>query len=228
MSAPQFKNDKHYQGAPCNRGHSGERYISNGVCVMCEIARKAAYRAAHREQAKTYTAAWTAAHREQKKARSAAWTAAHREQHKATAAAWKAAHPEQRKATTAAYNAAHREEVRARNAAWKKDNPGAVRAIHANRRAMKISQHCVCCSNEDIQKVYDIASLCGPGAEVDHIVQLSLGGPHCAKNLIALTYDDHKAKTKLDAAERAESRRRNSLLRNWAKAAPVPGARVTT
>lgn len=31
--------DRKYQGQPCGRGHSGERYVTSRACVQCEIER---------------------------------------------------------------------------------------------------------------------------------------------------------------------------------------------
>jgi hypothetical protein len=100
----------------------------------------------------------------------------------------------------------------------KRKNPGIYRAIEAAREARKLMQRCVCCTDEQITDIFKQAALCDE-AEVDHIVQLSLGGPHCVKNLRALTVEDHIEKTKRDCTLRAESRRRNKLLLQWGSAA---------
>jgi 5-methylcytosine-specific restriction endonuclease McrA len=105
---------------------------------------------------------------------------------------------------------------------WRTANPGAKRAIQAKRRALKISQRCTCCTDAEIKEIHDIAALCGSGAHVDHIVQLSLGGPDCVKNLRPMTASEHIEKTKIDARERATSRLRNKLLLQWGRAAPAP------
>lgn len=145
------------------------------------------------------------------------WGAAHTEQKSATDAVWRDAHVEQQKATRAAWYAAHTEQHNATCAAWKAANPGAVRASHSKRRVMELQQRCSrsCCSDVAIAEFHKQAALCGRFAHVDHKIQLALGGHDCAKNLVALTVEEHKVKTRLDAAARAESRRRNKLLRNW-------------
>jgi len=96
----------------------------------------------------------------------------------------------------------------------KRKNPGIYRAIEAAREARKLMQRCACCTDERITEIFKQAALCDK-AEVDHIVQLSLGGPHCVNNLQALTVEDHIEKTKRDCAMRAESRQRNTLLLQW-------------
>jgi 5-methylcytosine-specific restriction endonuclease McrA len=134
----------------------------------------------------------------------------------------RAADPEKAREAVRKSYAKHAERYREVNRQWHKDNAGAIRALNAARKAMQRVQRCACCSNEQIAEHYKQAALCGRFAHVDHIVQLSLGGPHCARNLVALTAGDHIAKTKLDAGERAFSHRRNKLLRTWAHAAPAP------
>jgi 5-methylcytosine-specific restriction endonuclease McrA len=96
----------------------------------------------------------------------------------------------------------------------KRKKPELYRSIEAAREARKLMQRCVCCTDEQITEVFKQAALCDK-AEVDHIVQLSLGGPHCIKNLQALTVEDHIEKTRADCALRAESRQRNKLLLQW-------------
>lgn len=96
----------------------------------------------------------------------------------------------------------------------KRNNPGIYRAIEAAREARKLMQRCTCCSNAQISEIFKQAALCDK-AEVDHKVQLSLGGSHCVKNLQALTVEDHIEKTKQDCALRAESRQLNRLLLQW-------------
>jgi hypothetical protein len=131
---------------------------------------------------------------------------------------YRKAHPELR-AKAHAYNAVNyainRNKILAQKVTYAAANPGTMRAIRANRRAMEISQRCACCTNAEIRKVYDVAAFCGVGSHVDHRVQLALGGPHCSRNLEALTVEAHKEKTRLDSAARADARRRNLLLRGW-------------
>lgn len=99
-------------------------------------------------------------------------------------------------------------------------NKGASRARSAKRRAMKLAQRCICCTDAEIRQHHDIAALCGPGAHVDHITPLVLGGHDCARNLKAMTAEDHIEKTRRDFALIAESRRRNRLLHGWRRAEP--------
>jgi hypothetical protein len=169
------------------------------------------------EKARERHAAYYAAHREERRAKQAAYGVANRERNAERQAAYRTAHPETVRERRAADRATHPEKFRERDRQWTKDNPGYRRAQSAKRRAMKISQRCTCCTDAEIQKVYDIAALCGPGAHVDHKIQLALGGHHCAKNLEAMTAEEHIEKSKLDAAARADSGRRNRLLHNWSR-----------
>jgi hypothetical protein len=193
-------------------------------------ARNTAYRIANADKEKARGAAYRAANKEKTAARVAKYRAATKEKRAAWQSVYDAKNKDKRAAYHAAYYVKNKSRMDAQNAVWEannkdklpgywatyaKKNPGHIRFKCATRRAMHLTQRCVCCTNADIRKVYDVATLCGPGAEVDHIVQLSLGGPHCAKNLRAITVEEHKEKTKSDAALRAFSRRRNRLLRGW-------------
>lgn len=81
------------------------------------------------------------------------------------------------------------------------------RAKAAARRALLLSQRCACCTDDQIRHHYEIAALCGPFAHVDHVVPLALGGLHCAKNLQAITDEEHKEKTRRDMAAIVAARR---------------------
>jgi hypothetical protein len=197
----------YFTGEPCKRGHSVVRYTSTRMCVMC----------ATEHHQRRY-----ADNPEKERGRCRAYNAANPEKRCDLASAYRAANLEKLRENSAAWYAANKEKARELIRQWNKNNPGARRAHEAKRRAMKLDQRCTCCTDAEIQKLYDIATLCGAGAHVDHIVQLALGGPHCAKNLEALTAEAHIEKSKRDAALRAESRRRNRLLYNWGHAAPVP------
>jgi 5-methylcytosine-specific restriction endonuclease McrA len=69
--------------------------------------------------------------------------------------------------------------------------------------------------------------LCGPGAEVDHKTPLNLGGRHCAKNLQALTYEEHKEKTRRDQTLIADARRKRRRFTS-PQVSACPGSRPTS
>jgi 5-methylcytosine-specific restriction endonuclease McrA len=109
--------------------------------------------------------------------------------------------------------------MKANHERWRLAHPEKHRANVAARKATKLAQRCICCADEDIQKVYDIAILCGDGAHVDHKTPLRLGGHHCAKNLQPMLAHEHIEKTKLDNRAIADAKRRSRLLQNWRIAA---------
>lgn len=96
-------------------------------------------------------------------------------------------------------------DAKACRAQWKRENPAKINAYNAARRAIKRNQLCDCCASKDIRALYAWARKLG--CEIDHRRALRLGGLHCLKNLDVLTPEDHKAKTKQDAAQIALLRR---------------------
>jgi 5-methylcytosine-specific restriction endonuclease McrA len=180
-------------------------------------ARVAAYRAANPNKVRESNVAYRAVNRAEINERIAAYYAANPEKGRESDAKYYIANGKKKREYSAAYYAANPEKIRRRVADYRLANPGAIRARNAKRRALKIVQRCACCTNAEIQKVFDIASLCGPGAHVDHITPLALGGHHCVKNLQALTAEDHMKKTTFDFAAMADVRRRSQLLHSWSR-----------
>jgi 5-methylcytosine-specific restriction endonuclease McrA len=192
-------------------------------------ARGAAWRAANPERTRAKNAAWQAANPEKVRTKKAAWQAANREKYLKQRAARYVVNREKRLKYAADNRAAYPEKYRIRDAAWRVANPEKVRAQTAlrppekarartaKRRAIKFTQRCGCCTDGDIQMIYDTAALVG--GEVDHRIPLALGGHHCMKNLQALTVEDHQEKTKTDFRHIADAKRRSKLLLQWPIAA---------
>lgn len=143
-----------------------------------------------------YLAAWRAANPEKVKAYQDARYAKDGEQIRAAARSFYDANQEHVKARMRAYRVANPEKSRAAVRRWNAANPGRVRAMKAARRAMLEDQRCKCCTNTDFAAIYD--KVVKGVNEVDHIVPIGLGGPHCCKNLQLLTIAEHKAKTAVD------------------------------
>jgi hypothetical protein len=112
---------KRYQGEPCKRGHSGERYVSSGKCVACRAATKARHRPQAAAYARKRRANLTARSISELNARRApyfqAYNAANREARRAYEREYRAKHPERVNAKLARYRAANREVIRARDRA---------------------------------------------------------------------------------------------------------------
>jgi 5-methylcytosine-specific restriction endonuclease McrA len=150
---------------------------------------------------------WRLAHPERAREKSRAGHAKFRDRERTQARAWRAAHPERVREKNIEWRVKHPEY----DAAWWRAHPEKRVAKTARRRAAKYAQRCSCCSGAQIEAVYAARR----GGEVDHIVPLVLGGHHCVKNLQALTYRDHREKTKQDQRAIAEAKRRSKLLRGW-------------
>jgi 5-methylcytosine-specific restriction endonuclease McrA len=163
-------------------------------------------------------------------------SARHRKAHPGSAAARSAKHYEKNRAKVLSKQGVYREEnritirekgitryadnvesERIRNSARRKAYPEKECAKVMARLARKLMQTCGCCTKPQLEEVYARATLVG--GEVDHKIPLSLGGHHCIKNLQALTYEDHREKTKSDVRYIAEARCRSKLLLQWPVAA---------
>lgn len=74
---------RYFTGVPCKKeGHIAERYVSGGMCRLCNLARvKALY---DPEKKREYRKQWYAANREKSLARSRAWHAANKKRRSET------------------------------------------------------------------------------------------------------------------------------------------------
>ena len=96
---------------------------------------------------------------------------------------------------------------------YKLANPQVARESNNRRRALKTAQLCRCCTREEFQELFRIATLVS--GDVDHRVALSLGGHHCTRNLQVLLPADHAIKTAFDRRKLADSDRFNKVLKAW-------------
>jgi hypothetical protein len=74
---------------------------------------------------------------------------------------------------------------------WRKANLDSRAATQAKYRALKKSQRCKCCTDEQIKQIY---KSCPNGWHVDHIYPISKGGLHCCANLQHLSAEDNLKK----------------------------------
>lgn len=172
---------------------------SSCPCPACEDHRaaeraySAAYRASHREQVRASSAAWAAAHREELLAYHAAYRASNPEVVRAWEATYRASHPESVRARDAAYYAANSEVILARSAAWHLAHPEAVQANNHRRRARLADVDAERFTLADvIARDGWRCGICGRKVDpkatgrnrksLDHVVPISLGGPHTLAN----------------------------------------------
>ena len=182
-------------GLPCHRGHVAERYTKGSDCVVCVQERTYARYHANLDASRTLSRErGRLLDPERRRATGRRYYQRNSDRVKARAKLARDADPTQ-----------NRQAVRR----WRQRNPDLVKAATAQRRGMKRSQSCTCCTLADVAAVYARAR---PFLdEVDHIVPLALGGAHCVKNLQILTIEDHRKKTAADnIAIRAA--RSNALL----------------
>jgi hypothetical protein len=64
---------KTYTGKPCKRGHGGEKYVSNWLCVECASDQSSARREAKPDERREYDRKWREANRDKRRAATKAW-----------------------------------------------------------------------------------------------------------------------------------------------------------
>lgn len=112
--------------------------------------------------------------------------------------AWGRANRERRAATDAKWRQENPGALRAAKQRWRKANRATLNELDARRKAVRVSQRCSCCSDEQLREIYEVAHFVE--YEVDHRVPLALGGPHCKHNLQILSPQAHRCKTTADRA----------------------------
>ena len=141
-----------------------------------------------------------------------AYDKAYRAANKKKRAAYREANKEKIAAKVKAYAAANRDKIRAYNEeyrrtpeerarrvvatkAWQAARPGYGLAHMNGTRAKK--RGCVSEVCPEMIALYALSQE-STGLEVDHIIPLSEGGPHCFWNLQLMTKAEHRAKTDID------------------------------
>jgi hypothetical protein len=166
----------------CQNAATRARYEAN---PERERARSRERYEANRERARANNRAWREANRERKRDTDRAWREANRERKRDTNRAWREANPERTRAQIRAWREANPERYLATSRAWAKANPERTRNIKSRRRARKAAavpqrwrrnecpNHlCYWCGT----------TLTPDTTHLDHIMPLSLGGPHTPDN----------------------------------------------
>ena len=85
---------RYFTGAPCAHGHAAERITKDGHCVVCNVERLRAKRAADPAAHARRNREWNAANPEKKKASDRKWVHANQDRKSAQRRRWKADNPE--------------------------------------------------------------------------------------------------------------------------------------
>ncbi len=190
----------------CGRAKPPEEfYKGRRSCKECERARSRAYRDQNREKTRESGRRYAASHREERRAYQREYVKANRELLKAKQEAYRAENrdallergrlryrenAEVLRQKRRDYYEANRELERERARKWHKENPEKSRAISARRRALMAGADVA----EFVSRDYVIArdrsrchickKLCRRDEiHIDHLVPLTRGGEHSARNL---------------------------------------------
>lgn len=189
--------DRYFTGKPCKFGHTVERYVSNGECVICSQSRNARWMAENAEQRRE----WTVTHRQENADKI-------REMKKA----WRDKNREHVRITDRQRGSRHKEKVLERALAWQRDNPDGVRARAARRRARKAGSSGNY-TTVDIKVILKLqrgrCAYCrtrvGRAFHVDHIVPLFRGGSNDRTNIQICCSKCNSGKSARDPIEYART-----------------------
>lgn len=177
--------DAQINAVPCPNGHIAPRRAVDNGCKACAREAGKRWRAKNPQRVSAYNKQYQREYRlrngEKLRAKKREYAKANSEAAVARAARWAKENPERRREAVRLYHMRH---------------PGNRIANIALRKARKLKQTCECCSKEEFKGIYLQAN--AGGFEVDHIIPLAVGGPHCLKNLQLLTPAEHMHKTCLD------------------------------
>lgn len=160
-------------GAPCANGHTAQRFVKSGICVVCD---------------KVNQAAWRERNRERERLRSVARREANPEYRKQ----YYYQNRERALALDKEYREANAEQTRARIAAWAKDNPE-KRAAGWRRRRAKVAgapgDHTAKQARFLRVMQGNMCAYCEHPLELtkphlDHVVPISRGGSNAIENLL--------------------------------------------
>lgn len=142
-----------YTGNPCKHGHMEERYVSSGVCILCDRIKHIRWQQNNKE-----------AHKE----RVYAWRRANPERSSEIAAGWRKRNADRYSAIQAT------NQIRQKYGTRLTDPYAAIIPFYAEERRLTRET--------------------GIKHQVDHVIPLSRGGPHCASNLRVITALENQRK----------------------------------
>jgi 5-methylcytosine-specific restriction endonuclease McrA len=189
----------YFTGEPCLRGHIAQRYVSDGSCVTCAVARADKWQRANPEACRARDKRHREKYPEQAPARQARWlqNPDNLNKKRATYRRWRSNNVEFAREASREWRDANLEYDRERTRKYWRDNPEKARAGVRRRRALlagAAGSHTV----EEILALLDEQSgICvGPGCgagimeswTIDHKVPLTRGGSDDAGNLQLLCH----------------------------------------
>ena len=194
--------DKHVHGLPCRACQGTIRYKASGRCVACLNRTR---KKPSPEKAALYQKRWREKNVDVLKAKSKAlwatqkekvqeWkrksTLRHPETWRAYSKKWREENYERFLATQRAYKKRNAEKVAASHKQWQERHHDRVRVYRANAKANRRERESGALSPDLAEKLLELqrhrCAVCAErlsSYELDHIIPLYLGGPHCDSNI---------------------------------------------
>jgi 5-methylcytosine-specific restriction endonuclease McrA len=174
-----------------NAGYARHRRAGESGCEACltSAARRVRqWNAANPEKVLAQNRKWRAANPERKREWDRRWRAANPDKVSEYSRRYRETHPETFRASLQRYAEANPDRIRASKRRWQAANPDSHRARQARRRARKAEALTIPFTVDQLaQRMAYWGNACwmcrGPYEEVDHVIALAAGGPHCLSNL---------------------------------------------
>lgn len=126
---------RYFTGKPCKHGHTAERMVSSGACLVCHAARRAQWDADNRDKASATRKAWSKRNPDRARAIRRKYEVENAERVAASKRAWRERNPEKIKAKNDRWLSNNRDRLRELNSEWYKGNRDKVIARDMRRRA---------------------------------------------------------------------------------------------
>lgn len=190
---------KLFHGTRCKKCGSQIRYVNNGGCRDCTVARAKKWADQNADRVKQNHSVRYQNNKEKILAKNKKWAEQNREASNAIKNKYREKNPDKIKEIESGYRERNRVECNRRIRQWKQRNKHKAVAYAAARRARQLDQTPEDADQNAIEKIYKecrrISQETGIPHHVDHIVPLSKGGLHHQDNLQILTAEDNLKKS---------------------------------
>lgn len=190
----------YFTGVPCKEGHIAKRLVEGYSCYECAKSHSKNFRDKNPKYHHQYNKEYYPENKERTKELSDRYYARIKEENYKE-------HKERHDRNHKKYRSTHQEEVRQREHKYRANNPGAVNATTAKRRAQKLNATPIWADLKEIKEIYkecqriNILHKKNGGTDmfvVDHIIPLqgnNVTGLHVANNLRIITASENSTKS---------------------------------